>query len=88
MPDEVGTEISRSDALSADENPFGDAADDAAAAVVEVEDPEGGFELPGSGRGDHVRPAKPAAVREASSESHGDFRTSAKLAHQISSDSQ
>jgi hypothetical protein len=84
MPDEVGTEISRSDALSADENPFGDAA----AAVVEVEDPEGGFELPGSGRGDHVRPAKPAAVREASSESHGDFRTSAKLAHQISSDSQ
>ena len=38
MPDEVGTETTRSDVLSADESLFGDAADDAAAAVVEGED--------------------------------------------------
>ena len=38
MPDEIGTETSRSDALSADESLFGDAADDAAAAVVEEQD--------------------------------------------------
>ena len=38
MPDEIGTETSRSEALSADENLFGDATDDAAAAVVEEED--------------------------------------------------
>ncbi len=38
MPDEIGTETSRSDALSADESLFGDAADDAAAAVVDEQD--------------------------------------------------
>ena len=38
MPDEIGTETARSDAPSADESLFGDAADDAAAAVVEGED--------------------------------------------------
>ena len=35
MPDETGTEATRSDAPSADESLFGDAADDAAAAVAE-----------------------------------------------------
>ena len=38
MPDEIGTETTRSDALSADESLFGDAADDAAAAVAEEQD--------------------------------------------------
>ena len=38
MPDETGTETSRSDAPSADESLFGDTADDTAAAVVEGED--------------------------------------------------
>ena len=49
MPDENGTESTRSDAPSADESLFGDAADDSAAAVVEerdaneevAEDPQG-----------------------------------------------
>ena len=39
MPDENGTEGTRSDARSADESLFGDAADDAVAAVAEEEDP-------------------------------------------------
>ena len=38
MPDEIGTETTRSDDLSADESLFGDAADDAAAAVAEKQD--------------------------------------------------
>ncbi len=38
MPDETGTEATRSDAPSADESLFGDAADDTAAAVVEEQD--------------------------------------------------
>ena len=38
MPDETGTETSRSDAPSTDESLFGDAADDAAAAVAEEQD--------------------------------------------------
>ena len=38
MPDETGTEATRSDAPSADESLFGDAADDAVAAVAEGED--------------------------------------------------
>ena len=38
MPDETGTEATRSDAPSADESLFGDAADDAAAAVAEEQD--------------------------------------------------
>ena len=37
MPDEVGTEATRSDGPSADESLFGDAADDTAAAAVEEE---------------------------------------------------
>ena len=41
MPDENGTETTRSDAPSADESLFGDAADDTAAAVVEEEDSKG-----------------------------------------------
>ena len=41
MPDENGTEPTRSDAPSADESLFGDAADDTAAAVVEEEDSKG-----------------------------------------------
>ena len=38
MPDEVGTETTRSDVPSADESLFGDAADDAAAAVADGHD--------------------------------------------------
>ena len=38
MPDETGTETTRSDAPSVDESLFGDAADDAAAAVAEEQD--------------------------------------------------
>ncbi len=52
MPDEVGTEATRSDAPSADESLFGDPADDRAAPVVQEEDsndaapdePDGGGE--------------------------------------------
>ena len=52
MPDEVGTEATRSDVLSTDESLFGDPADDRAAPVVQEEDsndavsnePEGGGE--------------------------------------------
>ncbi len=52
MPDEVGTEATRLDVPSTDESPFGDAADDRAAPVVQEEDsndavsdePEGGGE--------------------------------------------
>ena len=40
MPDETGTETTRSDALSAEEILFGDAADDVAAAAAEEEDLE------------------------------------------------
>ena len=38
MPDETGTEATRSDAPSVDESLFGDAVDDAAAAVAEEQD--------------------------------------------------
>ena len=38
MPDEVGTETTRSDVPSADESLFGDAADDAPAAVADEQD--------------------------------------------------
>ena len=38
MPDETGTEATRSDAPSADDSLFGDAADDTPAAVVEEQD--------------------------------------------------
>ena len=38
MPEEVGTETTRSDAPSADESLFGDAADDAPAAAVDEQD--------------------------------------------------
>ena len=38
MPDENGTEATRSDALSADESLFGDAADDTPATVAEDQD--------------------------------------------------
>ena len=38
MPDEVGTEATRSDVPSADESLFGDPADDRAAPVVQEED--------------------------------------------------
>ena len=38
MPDETGTETTRSDAPSTDESPIADAADDAAAAVADEQD--------------------------------------------------
>ena len=41
MPDEIGTEAPRSDVPSADDSPFADAAEDAAAAVTGEEYPNG-----------------------------------------------
>ena len=52
MPDENGTEATRSDAPSADESLFGDAADDAAAAVDQEEDSKGETEQGGQGSGE------------------------------------
>ena len=49
MPDEVGTEETRSDAPSADDSPFGEAADDKAAVVVEEEDSTDQTEQDGQG---------------------------------------
>ena len=52
MPDEKGTEATRSDAPSNDESLFGDAANDTAAAVVEEEGSKGETEQDGQGSGD------------------------------------
>ena len=52
MPDEVGTEQTRSDAPSADDSPFGEAADDKAAAAVEEEDSTDQTEQDGQGSDD------------------------------------
>ena len=52
MPDETGTEISRSEALSAEDVLFGDDVDDAAAEVGEDEDPEGETEQDSEGPDD------------------------------------
>ncbi len=52
MPDENGTEATRSDVPSADENLFGDAADDTEAAVVEEEGSNGETEQDGQGSDD------------------------------------
>ena len=57
MPDENGTEATRSDAPSADESLFGDAANDTAAAVADEQDadeetaqePEGVDDAEGAG---------------------------------------
>ena len=49
MPDETGTEATRSDGPSADESLFGEAADEEAAAVVEEEDSKD--ETPEDGQG-------------------------------------
>ena len=51
MPDEIGTETTRSDAPSADESPFADASDDTPAAVVE-EDANGKAEQDPQGSDD------------------------------------
>ena len=42
MPDENGTEVTRSDAPSADESLFGDAANDTEAAVADEQDADEG----------------------------------------------
>ena len=52
MPDETGTEATRSDAPSADESLFGDAADDTAAAAAEEQDSEGQTTQDGQGSDD------------------------------------
>ena len=52
MPDDNGTEATRSDGPSVDESLFGEAADDTAAAVVEEEDPKGETAQGGQGSGD------------------------------------
>ena len=58
MPDETGTETTRSDAPSADESPIGDAADGTEAAVADeqdadeetAQDPQGSDDCRGAGR--------------------------------------
>ena len=52
MPDEVGTEATRSEAPGVDDSLFGEAADDTAAAVVEEEDPKGETAQGEQGSGD------------------------------------
>ena len=52
MPDEVGTEATRSDVPSADESLFGDASDDRAAPVVQEEDSKGETAQDGQGSDD------------------------------------
>ena len=52
MPDENGTEATRSDGPSTDESLFGDAADDAAAAVDQEEDSKGETTQDGQGSDD------------------------------------
>ena len=52
MPDENGTEATRSDGPSTDESLFGDAADDTAAAVDQGEYSKGETEQDGQGSGD------------------------------------
>ena len=52
MPDETGTETTRSDAPSVDESLFGDAADDTEAAVADEEDSEGETAQDGQGSDD------------------------------------
>ena len=76
MPDEVGTEATRSDVPSADESLFGDPADDRAAPAVQEEDsndtvpdePEGGGETAqdeqGSGEADEQAADEETATAE------------------------
>ena len=52
MPDEVGTEETRSDAPSTDDSPFGEAADDKAVPAVEEEDSTDRTEQDGRGSED------------------------------------
>ena len=52
MPDENGTDATRSDAPSSDDSLFGEAADDTAAASVEEEDPKGETAQDGQSSGD------------------------------------
>ena len=59
MPDETGIEISRSEALSAEDVLFGDDVDHAAAQAVEDEDPEGETEQDSEGPDDAEGQAAP-----------------------------
>ena len=59
MSDEVGTETTRSDALSADESLFGDKADDAAAAVADEQDADKEAEQDPQGSDDAGEQAAP-----------------------------
>ena len=52
MPDENGTEATRSDTPSSDDSLLGEAADDTAAAAVEEEDPKGETAQDGQSSGD------------------------------------
>ena len=61
MPDETGTETSRSDAPSADDSLFDDAADDKAAAVVEGEDSKTETAQDGQGADDAEEQVGPTA---------------------------
>ena len=60
MPDETGTEATRSDAPSANESPFDDAADDTEAAVAEEQDADEGTALGPQGSDDAEEQAGPS----------------------------
>ena len=60
MPDEVGTEATRSDAPSADDSLFGDAAEDTAQAVTEEQDAN---EEPQGADGGEEQPAPPEDLK-------------------------
>ena len=64
MPDETATVTTRSDAPSADDSLFGDAAEDTAAAVVEEETPKEGTEQDLQGSDDAGEQADPAGGPE------------------------
>ncbi len=59
MPDEIGTETTRSDAPSADDSPFADVAEDTAAAVTGEEDSNGEAEQEPQGSDDGEEQAAP-----------------------------
>ena len=70
MPDETGTETTRSDAPSADESLFGDAADDAAAAVADEQGP--GEETAQDGQGTYDASVKAADDPQGSDDAEAD----------------
>ena len=64
MPDEIGTETTRSDAPSADDSPFADAAEDTAVAVTGDEDSNGeAAHVPQGSDDGEEQPARPEELK-------------------------